>query len=50
MMYLKIHASTGGWGVGVWMPEIAALEEKWEGQLNEVVDIIYGMAVFTEGR
>ena len=31
------------------MSEISVLEDKWEGQLNEVVDIIYEVDVFSGG-
>ena len=50
MKHLKINAGARGGGVGVWMPKIDALEDKWEIKMNEVADQIYGMDVFTGGR
>ena len=50
MKHLEISAVTGGGGLGIEMSEIAALEDKWEGQLNKVPDIIDGIDVFTGGR
>ena len=40
MKHLNINDGTGGGGVGIGIPELAALEDKWEGQLNEVADWI----------
>ena len=34
MKHLEINNGTVGWGVGIWMYEIAAPEDKWEGQQN----------------
>ena len=50
MKHIDINSCTGGGGVGVGMPELAAFEDKWEGQLNEVAYRIDGMAVFSGGR
>ena len=50
MKNLDINTGTGGGGVGIGMSEIAAVEDKWRGHLNEVAARIYGMAVFTGGR
>ena len=50
MKQIDINAVTGGGGVGVGMPALAAFKEKWEGKLNEVASRIDGMAVFAGGR
>ena len=50
MKHLEINTRTVGGGEGIVMSVIAAIEDKWEGQLNKVTDRIYGMAVFPGGR
>ena len=50
MKHLDINAVTGGLGVGVWMPDLAAFEDNWKAQLNEVAARIYGMSVFAGGK
>ena len=48
--HLEINDGTGGEGVGVGIPEVAALKEKCEGKWNKVTAWIDGMAVFAGGR
>ena len=50
MKHMEMNSGTGGGGLGIWMSNIVALEDKWERQLNEVADIIYWMDVFAGGR
>ena len=50
MKHLEINSGIGGGGVGIGMSEIAALEDKWEGTLNEFAARIDGMDVFSGGR
>ena len=50
MKHLDINTGTGVGGVGIWMSEIAALEDRWEGKLNEVAARNNGMDVFAGGR
>ena len=50
MKHLEVNAGTGGGGLGIGMSEISALEDKWEGKLNEVAAMIDGMAVFSGGK
>ena len=46
MKHLDINVSTRGGGVWIGISELAALDYKWEGQLNEVADRIDGMSIF----
>ena len=50
MKHLEINSGIGGGGVGIGMSEIAALEDKWERQINEVAARIDGMDMFAGGR
>ena len=50
MKHLDINAVIGGGGVGIGMSELEALEDRWEGKLNEVAAQIDGMAVLAGGR
>ena len=49
MKHMAINDSKVGVGVGIWMSELATLEDKWEGKLNEVAAQIDGMDVLQEG-
>ena len=49
MKDIGINAGTGDVGVGAGITDIAVLEEKWEGQPNEVVTQIDRMDVFAGG-
>ena len=50
MKYLEINGRTGGQGVGVWISELSAIEDKREWQWNEVAYWIDGMDMFARGR
>ena len=50
MKHLEINGGTVSGGVEIDMSEIAALEDKIKGQLNEVTARINGMTVFKGGR
>ena len=49
MNHLEINSGTGGGVVGVGMAELAAFEDNWEVQLNEVAACIDEVDVFSGG-
>ena len=49
MKYLENNSYTRDGWVGIGISELAALEDNWEGEMNEVVSRIDGMAVFVGG-